>query len=190
MTERAGMPIQALKSIAFQYSPVEDRIRCIATPSGVSLEEPRFWLTQRLAFRFMDEIHKRNGAAAQAGAPDNAGQAPAQKADRLLDYGRSFAKAKFSTASQVGSIRVSQGAQQEAPAWLVERMTLKRRGERSQVVFIGKEQAVGLVARDDELLRLIDMLETAFQTAGWPLPSGSYRYLGAAMADSEGQSLN
>ena len=69
-------------------------------------------------------------------------------------------------------------------------MTLKRRGERSQVVFIGKEQAVGLVARDDELLRLIDMLETAFQTAGWPLPSGSYRYLGAAMADSEGQSLN
>ena len=49
MSERAGMPIQALKSIAFQYSPVEDRIRCIATPSGVSLEEPRFWLTQRLA---------------------------------------------------------------------------------------------------------------------------------------------
>lgn len=182
MGETTGSPVTALKSLGFRYDAVEDRIRCVAVPAGLATGQLGFWLTQRLAFQFMEKLHKSFGTEkTESGRPEP---------QAMTRYGAAMSQAKQNTATQIGRLSEKQQTFLEGEVWLVTKLSVQTIGKRYQLFFFGKGRSAGLPLSQAELMRVIDMMESAFAAAGWKLPQGSYRNLGAYLAESEGQRLN
>ena len=189
-TTSVELPVTFIKSIGFQYDPIEDRIRCLVTGKGDSLDDPDFWMTQRMAHRFLAAMYKDYARKAAGPAHSDRGVVRAGTAEQLMAFGRSVEMAKLSTTEQMGSRPARSGDYADDRTWLVKRLTVRETKPRRQLLFIGDERAVGIALRDDEFLSLVHLLETAFQKADWPLPKGSAKNVGAVLAQETGTSIN
>lgn len=181
MGEATGSPVVALKSLGFRYDAIEDRIRCVAVPAGLATGQLGFWLTQRLAFQFMEQVHLNFGPEkTESGKPEPVA---------LTRYGIAIVEAKEKTAPQVQMLPADEKTSL-GDDWLVTKLSMRTIGGRYHLYFIGAERAAGLSLTLVEIMRVVDMLETTFSAVGWKLPQGSYRNLGTYLAESEGQRVN
>ncbi|MCB1517815.1 MAG: hypothetical protein KDJ19_09405, partial [Hyphomicrobiaceae bacterium] len=95
-TTSVELPVTFIKSIGFQYDPIEDRIRCLVTGKGDSLDDPDFWMTQRMAHRFLAAMYKDYARKAAGPAHSDRGVVRAGTAEQLMAFGRSVEMAKLS----------------------------------------------------------------------------------------------
>lgn len=173
----------------------------VATVQKPDADRLYFWLTRRLASGFLDRINaelaKPDGmGAASKQAGQGASAAGGADTDGtpgstdLLRYGNAVEQARADTDGQMEHVPAIPASAVMDVSWLAFRVTLKKTGERWQLLFMNDDDAVAIPLLHDELLRIVDMLETVFVQAGWILPDNSYRNVGRIAAEEHGQRLN